>query len=62
MMTLLKRRLWNPKRLSVNNKSVKESDPLKVVLVQTKDEILLEEPQVKQTAVEKEVNYVCEYV
>ena len=37
----------------------KPSDPVKVVLVEPKDEINLEEPEVN---IEKEVNYVGEYI
>ena len=51
-LSLSKRRLWNPKR-HLWTPNLVMSEPVEVVLVQPKDEILLEEPQVKKTEVKK---------
>ena len=40
----------------------KQSDTLGAVLIEPKDEILLEQPRVKKAEVEKVVNYVGEYI
>ena len=45
-----------------NVKTVDKINPVEVALVEPKDEILLEEPEVKKVEVEREVNYVGEYV
>ena len=58
----LAKKTVDPTEASLNNKNANASDHAKVLLVEPKDEINLEEPEVKQTKAETEVNILGEFV